>query len=417
VTAEIVSIGDELLIGQVINTNAAWLAEEFNRAGIKIHQITTISDDRNHILSALQEASQRADLVLITGGLGPTKDDITKETLCEYFHTHLVFNQNVYENIKKLFGSRGMKISELNRKQAEIPQACTPIENLNGTAPGMWFEKEGRIYVSMPGVPYEMKSMVMSSVIPALLQRFNPGAIVHKTVMTQGIPESMLAKKIESWEDDLPKNIKLAYLPQPGAVRLRLTATGNDKKILEGLIDDEIGKLQYIIPDDISGFDDEQLNETIGKLFREKGKSLSIAESCTGGYIAHLITLVPGSSNYFKGSIVAYSNETKELLLGVKNESLIKYGAVSEQVVREMANGARKKLKTDYTIATSGIAGPGGGSVDKPVGTTWIAIATPEKTYAEHFMMGDHRERNIRKTAATALNMLRKLMMKGLNNN
>ncbi len=234
--------------------------------------------------------------------------------------------------------------------------------------------------------------------------------------MTQGIPESVLAQKIENWEEGLPKNIKLAYLPQPGAVRLRLTAAGKDKKLLEQTIDGEIEKLKKIIPEDISGFDDEQLNETIGKLLREKGKTLSTAESCTGGYIAHLITSVPGSSDYFKGSIIAYANEAKESMLGVRHQSLIKYGAVSEQVVKEMAEGARIKLKTDYAIATSGIAGPGGGTEDKPVGTTWIAIATPDQTIAEHFLMGDHRERNIRKTAATALNMLRKLIIKKLQN-
>jgi nicotinamide-nucleotide amidase len=407
-TAEIISIGDELLIGQVVNTNAAWMGVEFNQAGIKIQQVTTISDDRNHILSALHEASQHVELILITGGLGPTKDDITKETLCEFFNTRLVFNHDIYENIIKLFGIKGLQISELNRKQAEVPEACKPIENSNGTASGMWFEKEGRIYISMPGVPYEMKAMVKDTIIPELLKRFNTGAIVHKTIMTQGIPESVLAQKIENWEDGLPKNFKLAYLPQPGAVRLRLTASGPDKYLLEQMINVEIAKLQNIIPGDISGYDDEQLNETIGKLLREKGKTLSTAESCTGGYIAHLITLVPCSSDYFKGSIIAYANEAKEALLGVRNQSLIEYGAVSEQVVIEMAEGARTKLQTDFAIATSGIAGPGGGTDEKPVGTTWIAIATPDKTIAGYFLMGNHRERNIRKTAATALNMLRK---------
>jgi nicotinamide-nucleotide amidase len=411
VTAEIISIGDELLIGQVINTNASWMGVEFNQVGIKIHQITTISDDRNHILSALQEASRHADLILITGGLGPTRDDITKATLCEFFNTHLVFNPDVYKNIYKLFGTRRTRITELNRKQAEVPEACKLIENSNGTAPGMWFEKEGKIYISMPGVPYEMKAMVKNSVIPMLLERFNPGAIVHKTIMTTGLPESLLAEKIETWEDNLPKNIRLAYLPQPGTVRLRLSGTGKDRKILEQTIEAEVEKLKKIIPENISGFDDEQLNETIGKLLRRQNKTLSTAESCTGGYIAHLITSVPGSSDYFKGSIIAYANEAKESLLGVRHQSLVDYGAVSEQVVKEMAIGARARLRTDYAIATSGIAGPGGGTDDKPVGTIWIAIATPEKTWADRFMMSNHRERNILRTAATALNMLRKLLV------
>ncbi len=416
-TAEIITIGDELLIGQVINTNAAWMASEFNRAGIDIYQVTTISDDRNHIISALNEASLRTNLILLTGGLGPTKDDITKQTLGEYFDTHLVFNQNVYENILKLFGSRGLKVSELNKKQAEIPANCKPIENKNGTAPGMWFEKGGKIYISMPGVPYEMKEMVTNQIIPELILRFNPEPIVHKTILTHGIPESALAKQIEDWEDHLPSNIKLAYLPQPGAVRLRLTAKGGTKRSLEELISNEIVKLQKIIPENISGYDDETLNEIIGKLLRKRGKTLSTAESCTGGYIAHLITSVPGSSEYFKGAVIAYSNEMKESLLEVSNEILLKYGAVSEQVVKVMANEVRRKLKSDYSIATSGIAGPGGGTIQKPVGTAWIAIATPEFTTAECFRMGEHRESNIKKTAQVALNMLRLAILANTQNN
>jgi nicotinamide-nucleotide amidase len=411
VTAEIITIGDELLIGQVINTNAAWLGTELNLAGIKIHQVTTIADDRVHILSALHEASRHTDLIIITGGLGPTKDDITKETLCEFFNSRLVFSSMVYENIKRLFGSRGAEISELNRKQAEIPQACRPIENLNGSAAGMWFERDGKIYISIPGVPYEMKSMISNYIIPELQMRFNPGAIVHKTIMTHGVVESVLAQKLENWEDNLPTNIKLAYLPQPGSVRLRLTGMGNDKRKLEQIIEGEIAMLKKIIPEDISSYDDEQLNEAIGRLLRQHGKTLSTAESCTGGYIAHLITCVPGSSDYFKGSVIAYANEVKESLLDVRHQSLIDYGAVSEQVVKEMAEGARIRLKTDIAIATSGIAGPGGGTDEKPVGTTWIAISTAEKTFAEHFLMGNDRQRNIRRTAIIALNMLRKFMI------
>jgi nicotinamide-nucleotide amidase len=411
VTAEIITIGDELLIGQVINTNAAWMAAEFNRAGISIYQVTTISDDRNHIISALNEASRRSNLIFLTGGLGPTKDDITKQTLCEYFNTHLVFDQKVYDNILKLFGSRGLKVNELNRRQAEIPGNCKPVENKNGTAPGMWFEKAGIIYISMPGVPYEMKEMVTNQIIPELIKRFNPEPIVHKTILTNGIPESVLAKQIEDWEDHLPSNIKLAYLPQPGAVRLRLTAKGGTKSSLEKLISDEIIKLQKIIPENISGYDNEALNEIIGNLLRKSGKTLSTAESCTGGYIAHLITLVPGSSEYFKGSVIAYSNELKESMLDISKEALLKYGAVSEEVVKAMANEVRRKLNSDYSIATSGIAGPGGGTIQKPVGTTWIAIATPEFTTSKYFLMGEHRESNIKKTAQAALNMLRKAIL------
>ena len=407
-TAEIISIGDELLIGQVINTNASWISEQFNNAGIKISRINTIADEKIQILSALKEASKRAYIILITGGLGPTKDDITKAALCEYFGTKLIFESSVYENIKNLFKKRGFKIGELNKKQAEVPESCIPIKNIHGTAPGLWFEKEEVIYVSMPGVPYEMKQMVKDYIIPELLKRFSPGAIVHKTILTQGLPESLLAEKIESWENNLPGNIKLAYLPSPGTVRLRLSATGKEEPELERQIINEIATLKKIIPGTIFGYDNEQLYEIVGNLLRKNNKTVSTAESCTGGYIAHLITSVTGSSDYFKGSVVAYSNEIKESLLGVQHQSLINFGAVSEPVVKEMAQGVKNKMGTNYAIATSGIAGPGGETEDKPVGTTWIAIATPTKIITKKFMMGDHRERNIKKTAMTALNMLRR---------
>lgn len=410
-TAEIISIGDELLIGQVINTNASWIAEQLNLAGINVHQVTTISDNRDHIIAALQEAKERVEIILITGGLGPTKDDITKETLCEYFNTHLVFSEQVFQNIVELFGRRGFTVSEPNRKQAEIPENCIPIKNNHGSAAGMWFVKEGKIFVSMPGVPFEMKPMVTEYIIPEIKNRFKTKAIVHKTVLTQGVGESWLAEKIEDWEDNLPDNIKLAYLPQPGVVRLRLSATGENKKELEDQVDLEIEKLLTIIPKYFFGYNDDQLYEIVGDLLKNKNQSVSTAESCTGGYIAHLITSVAGSSDYFKGSVVAYANEIKKQLLGVQEQSLIDFGAVSETVVKEMAEGARKKFQTEFAIATSGIAGPGGGTDDKPVGTIWIAVATPDKTITKHFLFGEHRERNIRKTALTALNMLRKELL------
>ena len=406
-TAEIISIGDELLIGQVINTNASWISEQFNNAGISISRITTIPDQKSQIISALKEASQRANIILITGGLGPTKDDITKDALCNYFNTKLIFSEDVLDNIKQLFYQRGFKVSELNRKQAEIPEKCTPVKNIHGTAPGLWFEQDGVIYVSMPGVPYEMKAIISDYVIPELLKRFNPPVILHKTVLTQGLPESGLAKKIESWEESLPSNIKLAYLPSPGMVRLRLSATGITQPQLETQINKEVDSLKKIIPQAIFGYDNDTLPEIIGRLLKDKNLSVSTAESCTGGYIAHLITSIAGSSEYFKGSVIAYSNEIKENLLGVSAQNLIDHGAVSEQVIKEMALGVKKKMGTDFSIATSGIAGPGGGTEEKPVGTTWIAVATPSKIITKHFMMGDHRERNIKKTAMTALNMLR----------
>lgn len=406
-TAEIISIGDELLIGQVINTNASWISEQFNNAGFSISRITTIPDQKSQIISALKEASQGANIILITGGLGPTKDDITKDALCNYFNTKLIFSEDVLDNIKQLFYQRGFKVSELNRKQAEIPEKCTPIKNIHGTAPGLWFEKKGVIYISMPGVPYEMKAIINNYVIPELLKRFNPPVILHKTVLTHGIPESGLAKKIESWEESLPSNIKLAYLPSPGMVRLRLSANGTTQPQLETQINKEVNSLEKIIPQAIFGYDTDTLPEIIGRLLKEKNLSVSTAESCTGGFIAHLITSIAGSSEYYKGSVIAYSNETKENLLGVSTQNLIDHGAVSEQVVKDMALGVKNKLGTDYSIATSGIAGPGGGTEEKPVGTTWIAVATPSKVITKHYLMGDHRERNIKKTAMTALNMLR----------
>lgn len=405
--AEIVTIGDELLIGQVVDTNSAWMAEQLTLVGILVHQITSISDDREHILKTLKDASQRANLVLITGGLGPTKDDITKLTLCEYFDTELVFHEPSFERVKKLFKQRGFKVSELNRQQAEVPANCTPLENLNGTAPGMWFEKNGVIYVSMPGVPFEMKPMITNEVLPRLAKKLNSTFIEHLTVLTQGIGESMLAKIIEDWEDNLPENVKLAYLPQPGIVRLRMTAVGPQKEQLKDTLQQLKEKLRDIIPDLIFGYNTDTLESVTGKLLKEKNRTVSTAESCTGGYIAHLITSIPGSSDYFKGSIVSYANEVKTGELGVSTDNLEKFGAVSEAVVKEMATGARHKLHTDYAMAVSGIAGPDGGTEEKPVGTTWIALATPDKVMAKKFLFGEHRGRNIRKSALAALNMLR----------
>ena len=405
--AEIISIGDELLIGQVINTNASWMAEQLNMAGIGVVQVTTIADDRNQILTTLEEAHQRADLILITGGLGPTRDDITKQTLCEYFDTQLVFNEEVYENIVKLFGKRHFKITAPNRKQAEVPAICTPFINPVGSAPGMWFEKMGKVYVSLPGVPFEMKPMMTDYVIPQIQKLYHTPVIIHKTVLTTGIGESWLADKIEPWASQLPASIKLAYLPQPGIVRLRLSATGTNKEALGQLVNKEIENLKALIDEVIFGYDTDTLEAIVGSELRKRKQRLATAESCTGGYIAHLLTSIAGSSDYFNGSVVAYSNEIKQMLLGVSAKSLEEQGAVSEAVVKEMAEGIRKKMNTDYALATSGIAGPGGGTDEKPVGTIWVALATPDNTRAKLFHMGEHRQRNIRRTALAALNMLR----------
>lgn len=408
--AELISIGDELLIGQVVNTNASWMAEKLNDAGIRVKQISAISDDREHIFKALNEASLRADIILLTGGLGPTKDDITKSVLTEYFNSKLIFNQEVFENIKNIFGKYGRKISDLNRNQAKIPACAKPIKNNVGTAPGMWFEQDGKIVISMPGVPYEMKAMMENFIIPELQNRFTKEAIFHKTILTAGIGESALAEIIEDWETSLPENIKLAYLPKPGIVRLRLSAYGQKAELLEQSICTEIQKLGLIIPELIFGYDDDTLEKNVGDLLRKANQTLAVAESCTGGLIAHLITSIPGSSDYFKGGVVAYANEIKQSFLNVSEKNLVNFGAVSEQVALQMALGVKEKLNTDFAISTTGIAGPGGGTEEKPVGTVWIAVATPTTIFAKHYQMGDHRERNIQRTAITALNMLRKTL-------
>ena len=408
--AEIITIGDELLIGQVIDTNSAWMATKLNEHGIGVKQITSISDNREHILTTLKEASQRANLILITGGLGPTKDDITKTTLCEYFSTGLVFSEIAFEGVSRLFRNRGLPVTDLNRQQAMVPENCTVIPNSNGTAPGMWFQKDEIIYVSMPGVPFEMKAMMENEVLPRLAGKSNY-SIIHRTILTEGIGESFLAAKIASWENNLPSEIKLAYLPQPGMVRLRLTAKGTDKLILEKELKDSVDELFKLAGEYIFGEGEETLQNITGQLLKKYGKTLATAESCTGGYLAHLITSISGSSEYFKGSVIAYANEIKERMLGVEPETLAKHGAVSEETVKQMAEGIRSKFKVDYAVATSGIAGPTGGSPEKPVGTTWIAIASPSGTIAKKFMLGDHRERNIQRAAISALSLLRKKIL------
>ena len=409
--AEIINIGDELLIGQVVNTNSSWIAKQLNMAGIEVCQITTIADNKQHIITALNQAKSRADIILITGGLGPTKDDITKQTLCEYFNTQIVFNNQIFKDIKKIFKIRGFDLTEPNRKQAEVPENCIVIRNVNGTAPGMWFEKDKKIFVSMPGVPFEMKPMINNFVIPYLLKHFTTKTIIHKTILTQGIAESFLFKIIENWENNLPSYIKLAYLPSPGIVRLRLSGVGDNKKKLLIEINKHISYLQKIIPQYIYGYDNDKLEKIVGDLLIKNNKTLSIAESCSGGYIAHKITSVPGSSMYFKGSVVSYSNEIKINLLEVNSQIISEKGAVSKEVVTEMVRNVKKNFNTDYAIATSGIAGPSGGSSKKPVGTTWIAIASSQKIIVKKYLFGENRERNIVKTSLTALNMLRKSLI------
>lgn len=413
--AEIITIGDEILIGQIVDTNSAWIGEQFNLNGIEIIQITSVRDDHQHILQALKNAESNADLVVITGGLGPTKDDITKDALCAYFNTELVFHQPTLDHIIERFNLRGIDMNKLNRDQALLPAACTILPNKLGTAPGMWFEQNNTIFVSMPGVPFEMKYLVEYELLPRLRKTGKTKAIYHKTVLTQGLPESMLAERIAVWEDALPKHIKLAYLPNPMAVRLRLTARGEDLEILKKDVDTEIEKLKPLIEESIFGYNDETLAEVIGRMLLASGKTLAAAESCTGGYLSSLVTLTPGCSEYYKGSVTAYSNEIKEKVLGVNPETLKQFGAVSEQVALEMVEGAKQIMNADYAISTTGIAGPDGGTPEKPVGTVWIGVSGPNKTYAKKYVfVGDHRERNIVRSAQTALQMLRRMVLADL---
>ena len=406
-TAEIISIGDELLIGQVVNTNSSWIAQQLHALGIAIHRILAISDDPDEIRNALNDAFTRSDLILVTGGLGPTRDDITKQALCEYFGVGLVIHEPTLEWLRKFFASRGWELNEINRKQAEVPANCEPIPNHNGTAPGMWFEKDGKIMISMPGVPFEMEAMMENYILPRISSKDNSHYLAHRTIQTYGAGESRLMEMIRAWEDALPGNFRLAYLPQPGMVRLRISAYGESREMAMKQIDRQIKVLQGIIPDLIFGYDQDTLEAVVGILLRQKHKTLSTAESCTGGYLAHLVTSVPGSSDYYYGSVIAYSNNVKKEFLGVSEESLRNFGAVSEQVVREMAEGARKRFGTDYALATSGVAGPSGGTPEKPVGLVWIALATAQFTFTRKAMFGEHRGRNIRRSALEALNMLR----------
>jgi nicotinamide-nucleotide amidase len=413
--AEIITIGEELLIGQVVDTNSAYIAQELNKTGISVYQITSVSDNRQHILNALNDASQRVQLVLTTGGLGPTKDDITKTVFAEYTDDVLVFHPETLRNIEAMMAARGIAMNPLNIKQAEVPSQCTVIPNSSGTAPGMWFEKDGVVYVSMPGVPFEMKTMMQNEVLPRLQQRFITGHIFHRTLLVTGFPESALALRIENWEDNLPDDIQLAYLPGSGLIRLRLTASGNNLQYLEAHTEKEIVKLRAILGDHIISENDETIEEIVARILTEKKQTLSVAESCTGGNIAHLLTSIPGSSAYFKGSVVAYAYDVKEKLLKVNPRDLQQHGAVSEPAVTQMAANVRQLLDTDYAIATSGIAGPTGGTPDKPVGMTWIAVATPSQTVAKLYQFGNNRESNIQRISTAALNLLRELLVKRVN--
>ena len=403
--AEIITIGDELLIGQVIDTNSAWMGQELNKIGIEVLRVVSVRDREEEILEAIDNAMERVNIVLVTGGLGPTKDDITKQTLCKYFHTQLVFSEEVFENVKRVLAGK-IPMNALNKSQAMVPENCTVINNPVGSASVSWFEKDGKVLVSMPGVPQEMTAVMTGSVLPKLHERFQTDVIIHQTFLVQHYPESVLAEKLEPWESALPECIKLAYLPKLGIIRLRLTGRGQREEEVKKLLDCEKVKLEKILDDDIFSEEDVPLEIIVGELLRKKKLTVSTAESCTGGGIAALITSVPGSSEYFNGSIVAYSNEIKMSLLHVSAETLEKHGAVSRETVTEMVKGAMKTLKTDCAVATSGIAGPGGGTPEKPVGTVWIAAAYKNEIVAMKQEGDEGRKGNVEKAIQNALLLL-----------
>ena len=410
--AEIITIGDEILIGQILDSNSAWIAKELNLIGIQVKQISSVSDDKQHIYDALKEAETRADIVLITGGLGPTKDDITKDALCSYFDTKLIVDASVLKRVEDIFKVYKRSLLDSNKKQAEVPDSCRVLDNKLGTAPGMLFSKGNKTIVSMPGVPYEMKGIMVDFVLPLLADKTTEH-IVHKTILTQGVGESILAEKLKEWEFLLEgKNIKLAYLPSPGSVRLRLTKKGSNKDLLNNEIEIEIEKLYSLIPKYIFGKEQEKMEQVIGELLRKDKLTISTAESCTGGAIAHKLTGIPGSSDYFQGSVVAYSNDVKINILGVSEKVINQYGAVSEEVAMKMATSIRRITRSDYGISCTGIAGPGGGSDDKPIGTVWIGFSFENESYAKCFHFGNNRTRNIEITVLTALNLLRLELLK-----
>lgn len=411
--AAIITIGDEILIGQTVDTNSAWVGSELSKSGFDVFRITSVHDGREDILYALSEVSGKADVVIITGGLGPTSDDITKPVLCEFFNTELVLNEEVFKMIEEMMARRKNPMNENNRRQAYVPGSCRVLKNENGTAPGMWFEKEGTIFISMPGVPSEMQYIMNEHVIPELNKRFTSQIIMHRNIMTYGTFEAKLAEILTNFEKELPDSIKLAYLPSSGVIKLRLTGRGKDQNTIKELISVQAEKLFKIIPEFIYGENEDSLEKVVGDLLKEKKQTVCTAESCTGGEIAHLITGIPGSSLYYKGSIIAYANSVKTQILNIPDDILSKYGAVSEEVVIFMANEARKLLNADYCVATSGIAGPDGGTESKPVGTLCMAVSSEKRTVTEKRVFGIDRTTNIKRFSLAALNLLRKQIISG----
>ena len=412
--AEIITIGDEILIGQIIDTNSAFIATELNKIGVSVYQITSVQDQKEHILSALANAKSRVDIVIVTGGLGPTKDDITKHTFCTFFNDVLVEDKAVLGHVEMLFANYiSTPISDLNRKQALVPSKAVILHNAHGTAPGMWIHEDDTTFISLPGVPFEMKNLMHSAVLPKLVEFYERPHIIHRTLVTYGLGESAIAQRIELWEDQLPSFIKLAYLPNLGRVRLRMTAKGVDFNLLMAAIEAEHKKLLPIIGDIVYGVEDEEtIEELVAKLLGEKGLTLATAESFTGGEIAARITAIPGASTYFKGSVVSYATETKINVLHVPEKVIEEYSVVSEEVAIAMASGVKKLLKTDFSIATTGNAGPTKGDSDAEVGTVCIAIATPNNVFVEKFQMGTHRDRIVQKSVNKAFELLQKEIVK-----
>ncbi|MFN8295872.1 MAG: competence/damage-inducible protein A [Chitinophagales bacterium] len=412
--ATILSIGDELLIGQTLNTNAHWMSQKMNEIGIDVIHHISLSDEKDDIINCLNNALITSQVVLITGGLGPTSDDITKDVLCEYFGGKLVFNEEAYQNIERIFALRKRLINDSTKRVAYLPDVCKVIQNKNGTAAGMIFSKDGKTIISMPGVPYEMKWMITDAVIPYLKETYTLPYIFHSNILTAGVGETQLADRLIDFEKNKDARIKLAYLPNIGKVRLRLTIKGENKQELQDVISEATTEVVSCIGEYIYGFDEDSLEQNIGDLLLERKLTLGTAESCTGGYLSHLITSVPGSSAYYKGSIISYANEVKKDLLGVRKETLEQFGAVSEQTVSEMISGALNQLKIDIAIAISGVAGPGGGTEDKPVGTVYIGIGTKEKIIVKQLSFTNHRERNIQLSSVVGLVMLRKFLLNQL---
>jgi nicotinamide-nucleotide amidase len=409
--AAIITIGDEILIGQIVDTNSAWLGQELGKMGIRVSFRNSIGDNKAHIIDALNQASKYADLIITTGGLGPTKDDVTKQTFCEYFNTQLIQNQKVYEWVKDIFTKRNLPLLETNIFQSMVPQNCEVLFNHVGTAPGMWFNHNNKIYISMPGVPFEMKHIFESHCISKIKSHFTLPSIIHRTIQTASIGESFLAEKIKIWEENLPQHINLAYLPSVGQVRLRLSGYSDEPELLQEEIRACIESLYDIAGEYIYGEENDTLQQVVGQLLLNQNYRLATAESCTGGYLSHLITSISGSSAYYQGSIIAYNNQIKINELNVSPDILTNYGAVSEECVKAMAQNLIQKWNVDCAIATSGVAGPTGGSAQKPVGTVWIAVATPNNTIAKVFNMGDNRERTILRSALQGLDMLRKALL------